>query len=84
MDEEKGRNNKGIFTVAILYTALISHVIPAQDLHILNFIVNGVLCYLNSKASSLLITTGFIMDYIVVLILYTICWIHTTIECKSV
>ena len=29
MEEEKGRNNKGIFPVAILFTAEISHVIPA-------------------------------------------------------
>ena len=29
MEEEKGRNNKGIFPAAILFTAEISHVIPA-------------------------------------------------------
>ena len=30
MEEEKGRNNKGIFPAAILFTAEISHVIPAM------------------------------------------------------
>ena len=28
MEEEKARTNKGIFPVAILFSALISHVIP--------------------------------------------------------
>ena len=32
MEEEKGRNNKGIFPAAILFTAEISHVIPAYRL----------------------------------------------------
>ena len=32
MEEEKGRNNQGIFPVAILFTAEISHVIPAMYL----------------------------------------------------
>ena len=30
MEEEKGRNNKGIFPAAILFTVEISHVIPAR------------------------------------------------------
>ena len=31
MEEEKGRNIKGIFPAAILFSVLISHVIPAHD-----------------------------------------------------
>ena len=30
MEEEKGRNNKSIFPAAILFMALISHVVPAE------------------------------------------------------
>ena len=33
MEEEKGRNNKGILPAAILFTAEISHVVPASDMY---------------------------------------------------
>ena len=33
MEEEKDRNNKGIFPAAILFTAEISHVIPVLKIH---------------------------------------------------